>query len=77
MTVRCIDCQHMSRKDTSAELLRLGFARCAVVKLAVGRHHGMRSQRDCAYFSGADPADVAKRTAWLESKLSQKGGSPA
>lgn len=75
MTVRCLDCQHMtirphpgtveqrSRKAAAEITTQRGFVRCLR-----GDHYRFLSpvqQRDCHRFAKADAELIARREAWM------------
>lgn len=66
MTVRCVECAHLSRKDTPREFRDLRLLRCA--RGADGEFYAPEFPRSCAKFTAAPANEVEARRAWINRK---------
>lgn len=77
MIVECIDCVHLSAKDTPPEFRKIQMLRCQ----RAPRHEFFSPEypRECAKFSQATGAESQARRAWLNRGRSdaQSEGSTA
>lgn len=75
MTVECIACVHLSRKETPRDFRDLGLLRC--LKDSAHRFFSPSFPRDCDRFRPADPNEVEMRREWIAKRPSVQPQNPA
>lgn len=66
MAVKCVECVHLSRKDTPRDFRDLRLLRCARGK--PWEFYPPTYPRECAKFTPAPADDVQARLKWINSK---------